>query len=246
MTSILEGIGWYLGRVMMSICKSWLKFSLVLLSSFWLATSATSAQEFVKMAMPRFPLLMDRAVLKELKVTPEQEQKIKDLLGSMFQEMPVEVGAGGGGKAITIRITRSNDDNDGGGGSISGMPDINQIDKDINKILDEKQVKRLDQIHLQRQGYLALQQEKYIRELKITKEQKALLDDIFQIHQDSMMKLLEEMRSKTEGGGLAMKLDSAAMKELKEKTDKGVELVLTPEQIEKWKEMQGPKFETKR
>lgn len=125
------------------------------------------------------------------------------------------------------------------------MPDLEQIDRDIDKILDEKQGKRLNQIHLQRQGFTALKNEKIAKQLKITKEQQLLLDDLFEIHQEGIMKLLEEARSNAEGG-FAFRMDAKGMKELREKLDKGVELILTTEQVDQWKEMLGPKFEAKR
>lgn len=202
-----------------------------------LLSSSLSAQVVRHGAAPRFPLLMDKAVQKELKLTEEQEKKIRDLMGDLFQEMPQ--GGEGGGQAITIRI--------GGGGVIGGgdMPDLEQIDRDIDKILDEKQGKRLNQIHLQRQGFTALKNEKIAKQLKITKEQQLLLDDLFEIHQEGIMKLLEEARSNAEGG-FAFRMDAKGMKELREKLDKGVELILTTEQVDQWKEMLGPKFEAKR
>src|SRR5262249_44062524 len=105
--------------------------------------------------------------------------------------------------------------------------------KAFNGILNTDQQKRLHQIELQLQGPSAIGSPEVAGELKLTDEQKQKVGGILQQQQDAMRQLFQ-------GGFTADARDK--MQAIRKDTDTKIAAVLTPEQQQQWKEMQGAAF----
>ncbi|HLK61487.1 MAG TPA: Spy/CpxP family protein refolding chaperone, partial [Chthonomonadaceae bacterium] len=139
------------------------------------------------------------------------------------------------------------------------------LDKRIEKILNGKatggvaQMDRLHQLDLQWRGPLALMDKTVATPLAVTPDQDAKIQAIFQDYQkanmDAMQKVMADLQNQNANGDAPpnpqtfrqeMQKRMAAIrpemdKIKKEHGDKVVAL-LTPEQQQKWKDMQGRKF----
>lgn len=106
--------------------------------------------------------------------------------------------------------------------------------KELLKSLTSEQTKRLDQIDRQRMGLAAFSNEKIVKELKLSDDQKDKVKTI----NDEMNKDIREL---FQGGfGQDTQRKMASLRE--EAMDKAIEL-LTADQRKMWKEMTGEKFD---
>jgi Spy/CpxP family protein refolding chaperone len=177
----------------------------------------TPAQaQVMRMQMPRFILLMDPAVQKELKLTDEQNKKVKEETADLYQEGP------DGSKQLMI-----------GPGQ-----DLDEIDQRIEKHLKPEQIKRLNELHLQRMGYRGLTLPRVAKELKIGGDQEAKIESIMEEYQ---RKLMEKVQEQQQEGGV-IRVTPEMMAEHDRELAKELEKVLTADQKKKWEEMQGAKF----
>lgn len=201
----------------------------------WILLAGACSAQPGTMIMPRapkFPMFMDPAVRKELALTEEQEKKVKEVLEEFQQGAQQE-----GGKFV-IRIGGP------GGGGAPELPDFKKIEDDLMKVLDEKQKKRFKEIWLQRQGLTALADADVAKEVGLQDDQRELVKDIMDSHQQDMHKMIQEAAADSCGGPI--RIDDKKAKELREKTEKHLSELLTKAQEEKWKAMLGPKFEKKK
>lgn len=157
-------------------------------------------------------LLGQKSVQEELKLSDEQTKQVKELMDKQRESFQ-------GLRDLSQEERRTK------------MQELNKANNEaVAKILKPEQLKRVRQIALQRQGAAAVSNEEVAKELKITDEQKEKIREI-------QMKAGEEMR----GLGFdeeARKKRQEAMKTMNEK----ITGVLTAEQKEKLKKMQGEPF----
>jgi len=199
-------------------------------------------------------LVMMDEVRKELKLSEEQETKIREMGTEMMQS--AFGGFGGRGGA--------------GGGGGGNRPDFqNMSDEERRKFRDEMQAKvaestkkaeeslkkmltpeqntRLNELRLQREGVQALGRAEVATALKLTDAQN-----------EAIAEILEAARPQRGGpggggpggGGFGRNLSEEERTKMREemearrkKTQEDVELVLTEEQKTVWTKMQGAKFE---
>jgi hypothetical protein len=183
-------------------------FSLALVFAFALTLNA---QE-IRLNPPLFALLINDAVIKELKVTAEQREQLKGVLGDFIQEV-------NGQKRIVIQ----------------GGTDIDSLEADSLKVLNEKQTKRLREAWLQVNGAMAITDTKLAKDLSITEEQTKKATEAIQ-------KMNESMRDAFRAGGEQEEI-TAKVKQLRADTKKVVEGLLTAEQKTKLTTLQGTKIE---
>jgi hypothetical protein len=112
-------------------------------------------------------------------------------------------------------------------------------DEKLAKILDEKQSERLTQLRLQREGFNALAQPDFAKQLGVSEEQ-----------QDKIRKAQEKLRP--QGGARPEFQDMsdeerqeffAKMQKDREDAEKEMTAVLTADQQAKWKQLKGEEFE---
>jgi hypothetical protein len=110
-------------------------------------------------------------------------------------------------------------------------------DKQLAEILNADQMKRYNQLRLQRQGISAVAEKPVADELKLTDDQRTKIQEIVSAQ-------MAEMQSLRQGGGDGG--DPSARREkmtaMRKQTDDKIAAVLTDEQKSKWKEMTGAPF----
>jgi hypothetical protein len=113
-----------------------------------------------------------------------------------------------------------------------------KLAKDLNKVLQPDQLKRLRQVTLQQEGSFALGQDDVRKELKITPEQ---LKQFMAIMQDLQKKVVPLVKQAQSGGNpeeIRPKIE-----QLRKDRGKKLEAVLTAAQKKQWKDLLGPPFE---
>ena len=108
----------------------------------------------------------------------------------------------------------------------------------LAEILLPHQIKRLNEIYIQRAGASALADEQIAQDLGLSDAQKTKVTEIGQQNRDSMMR--ERFQG---GGGGDPQAAQARMEELRKAGDATLLAVLTPEQQKKFEEMKGKPFE---
>jgi hypothetical protein len=110
-------------------------------------------------------------------------------------------------------------------------------DKQLAEILNADQMKRYNQLRLQRQGISAVAEKPVADELKLTDDQRTKIQEIM----SAQMAEMQSLRQSGGGGG-----DFSALREkmtaMRKQTDDKIAAVLTDEQKSKWKEMTGAPF----
>jgi hypothetical protein len=171
-------------------------------------------------------LLTNESVQKELKLEPEQVDKIKDAVAKIREKH-----ADDRQKLQDLQGEER-------------RTEAQKLNQTINKettaavsgILKPEQTKRLKQIQLQTQGTQAFSSPEVQQALNLTTEQKEKIKTI----SDDTQKEMRELRGGGGGGGRANFEKIAALR--KEANDK-VQAVLTDEQKAKWKELTGAPFQ---
>jgi hypothetical protein len=113
-----------------------------------------------------------------------------------------------------------------------------QQKKDLAAILDEKQMKRLDEIAFQQQGTRALTRETTQKALGLSSDQVAKIKDLLQKQQDANRSVMEKMQSQE----LTQEEARAAFDKNTKTLDEQLLKILTDEQSAKFKDMQGKPF----
>lgn len=170
-------------------------------------------------------------VQKELALTSAQIAKIEEL-------NPRRGGPGGQGGVRQ------------GGGGVRGqggqgmnrdemMKRMQEREKNILAVLDEKQQTRLKELFIQRAGNAALMNPEIQKDLGFTNEQKSKVEELQRKQQEASMAIMEKMRNgeiqREELGELMQKNGRTMNEELGK--------ILTKEQAEKFESMKGKKFE---
>lgn len=201
-----------------------------------LMTSSASAQ-FRGMRFPpslqNIFMLRGDAVQKELNVTDEQKKTLSELAAKLQAE------------AMEI---------------ISGLQDLSpeeqkehmpelmkmvgdkgkEIQEQVDKVLDQKQLARMKELSLQSRGAAALEDDEVAATLKISDDQKVKLVAVREEGNKKMEEAMAALRGGG-GGGDAGDMRKKMMDMRKELGDKAL-AVLSPEQKEQFEKMKGAKF----
>lgn len=175
-------------------------------------------------------LLRIAEVQKELKMTPEQVGKIDAKQQDVRQAMQ-ELRQGGGNQQQASDEDRAK--------MMAKMQEIQT--KAVKDILDEKQMKRFNQLQLQQGGPLSLARKEVATELKLTEDQQKKIQKI-------QTDLNDERRSAFQGVDFQNMSDEertkmmTKMQDMQKAAGEKVEAVLTAEQKKQWKEMLGEPF----
>jgi hypothetical protein len=243
----------------------------VALVSVILCGTSVSQAQFMQMATPKYPMLMNKAVQQELKLTDEQKNKIqakvKELMpeGSPFMNRFEAKGgdkaAGGDGSAPKVNFGVVIQGSGPGGaasppivlgnpgsiklgeGGVLNMPDFKKIDAEVEKLLEQPQRDRLKQLALQRTGMVALAQEQVAKDVGLEDDQKELVKHILE---DQQKKMQDYFRSMIEAGnGFSQEKIGEFTKKQREQTESDLSIILTPDQKAKWEQLLGAKFDFK-
>ena len=178
--------------------------------------------------------LLGRAdVQKELNVTEDQKTKLADLRTKMQEEARAarQNGGGGGGAA--------------GGGNFDPEAMRKRMAEQeaktrtaFGEILDEKQMKRLDEISIQLRGNAAITDEKVQKALGLSEDQLAKIKELNAKAQEANRSLQQKTRDQEITREEAMAARTKNQKALNEELGK----VLTAEQAAKLKDLGGKKF----
>jgi len=163
-------------------------------------------------------LLRQQSVQDELKLAPDQVQKIHDFADKQWEAAHKAHAAGPeAGKAKFEELGKENE-------------------VFIAKTLHRDQLKRLDQISMHVVGLLWVMDPKVSKELGLTHAQK---DKIKELHEQAHKEVAAAIHSGDKGGR------AAKLAELRGAQRKMLMGVLTDEQKAKWKEMAGEPFKGK-
>ena len=174
-------------------------------------------------------LLRIAEVQKELKMTPEQVGKIDAKQQEVRQAMQ-ELRQGGNQQQASDEDRAK---------MMTKMQEIQT--KAVKDILDEKQMKRFNQLQLQQGGPLSLARKEVATELKLTEEQQTKIRKI-------QTDLNDERRSAMQGVDFQNMTDEertkmmTKMQDMQKAAGGKVEAILTDEQKKQWKEMTGEPF----
>jgi hypothetical protein len=221
---------------------------LVMSASSFFFTNAANAQETVRVNMtaPKFPLLFSKNVQQELQVSDEQMKKVREKLSSSGPSgATFTPGAEGSGQKAEYRIVVTPGAGnvklpEGGVRALPALPDFSKTDEEIDKLLEPSQRDRLKQLWLQQQGMMALAQDKVAGEIGLEPEQRALVKEALDHHQNTMRDFFMDPEKRS---------DQTKMRDFfktqKERTENDISLLLTEKQKETWQKMLGPKFDFK-
>jgi hypothetical protein len=112
----------------------------------------------------------------------------------------------------------------------------------LKKILKPDQLKRLEQLDLQRRGNRAFADQKVQQALKFTDDQKEQVKTILEDSAKQMQELFAGFR-RGGGGGGDFQERMKKVQELNKETTKKIDEVLTTDQKKKWKAMLGKPFQ---
>jgi len=192
--------------------------TLISLSTLLFCCALASAQFELPVIRPHFVVFSMPKVKEHLKVTDSQSSKIKEVLDPIMHD---------DGEGHTFM-------------SINGSEDMEKIDKDVMKVLDDKQNERLEQLWLQQSGLLALTDKKVAEKLSLKTEQSKQIDEIAT---DYRQKMRDLFMSDDGNGELTIKIDPSKLADLQKATDKKIGALLTDDQNAAWKKLLGEKFE---
>ncbi len=194
-------------------------FSAAALVAFTLVAGTAEAQGpggMLRRMQSRAMIMMrgGESLQKELKITEDQMAKFNELA----EEMRGMFGGGGGG-----------------GPDFDALADV---EKEMMKILDDSQKKRLTGIYVQVAGFMTLKDDEVAKAIGLSDAERAKIDEKID---DVSQKMQEEMQDLFQSGDRqAMR---QAMTEMREKANKEVFALLTSEQAKKLEELKGEKFE---
>lgn len=108
---------------------------------------------------------------------------------------------------------------------------------DLTAVLNDTQKKRLKELEYQWQGAMALNQQEVAQAVGLTQEQRTKIAGI----QEQMGQTLRDAMQGFQPGGDMTEVRKK-MEDVRSKTEKEIEAVLTAEQKQKWQQMQGKSF----
>jgi hypothetical protein len=192
-------------------------------------------------------LAQNKSVQDEVKITEDQAKKITEAITKLregdLKDDYAKLGGGRGGR-------RGGGGGGGGGGAsqeerAAARKKVNEAEeKAVKTVLDDKQMKRLEQIHVQNEGLTAFTQDEDVQKaLKLTSEQKDKIKAI----SDDLQKEMGELRGGGGGGrgrGGNPEMQQKIQSLRKEAVQNAVK-VLSDEQKKAYKDLTGESFEVK-
>jgi Spy/CpxP family protein refolding chaperone len=195
--------------------------------------TAVSAQGFPFQESGRFNgmaiLMRHEGVQAELKVTREQNLKFKDLVEKTRTRH----------QADFDKLEKLEGDERSLAKRNLSKTIIEEVSKDLPKVLTAEQHKRLKEIALQQAGIHALIEPEVQKALKITDEQNKQLKALMAETQKEYLVIRQTRTEDFEG---SKKRDH----ELQRKTMKKAEALLTPDQLKAWRVLRGATFDFER
>ena len=168
-------------------------------------------------------------VQKEIGVTEAQQKQVDEIVKELQEQARASFGGrgGGDGQSKEDRKKRSEE------GRAKAEENAKKSEEKLAKVLDAKQMERLNQLRLQRDGVTALGRTEIAKQLGLSEEQQKKVREI----QDA---------ARPEGRGGPPDGDREEffkkMREKREKAQTDILAVLTTEQKTKWTAMQGKEF----
>ncbi len=188
-------------------------------------------------------LAQNKSVQEELKVNEDQSKKMSEAMTKLREDLKDDYAKLGGGRGRR---------GGGGGGAdvsqeerVAARKKVNEAEeKALKGVLDDRQIKRLEQIHVQQEGLAAFTQDEDVQKaLKLSDDQK---DKIKTINEE-MRKQMQELRGGGGGGG-GRGFNPEMMQKIrglqKEATQNAVK-VLNDNQKKTYEELTGKPFEIK-
>ncbi len=170
-----------------------------------------------------FVLLRLEQVQKELNLSDEQKEKIKELAKEMMPGRPSE------GQAPSPEDRRAM---------------MEKVQKKLAEILKPEQLERLKQIQLQAQGAAALGNPEVVKTLGITDDQRAKLKTLRDEADGKRRELIGSMRDLSrEERREKMAENQEKIRQIQKELMEKALAVLTPEQREKFEKLQGKKID---
>ncbi len=172
-----------------------------------------------------FGLLMMPEVQKEIGLTEQQMQQIQQLMMEQREQM----------QALMQQMRDATPEQ-----RQKLMEQATQKwDQGMSKILQPAQKARLRELQLQAEGTSALMRPDVAKELSLSEEQKKKVSDIVQQYRQKQMQLWQQGR----GPNVDRQAMFEQMQQLRQQMDKELLGVLTAQQQEQWKKMQGKPFQ---
>lgn len=185
---------------------------IALLGILFASFSTLDAQE-IKLNAPQFALLINEAAVKELKLSADQQKQIDEILSEMVQEVEGE-------KRLVVR----------------GHVDMEEIEKNVLKTLNDTQRKRLRQAWIQLNGPMALTDTTLAKEVGLKEEQTKKITEAVTNMNDAMRDVFQESAG-----------DQGKMREgvvrLRKNAANDIEAMLTADQKKKLESLKGAKIE---
>ncbi|MGO9115407.1 MAG: hypothetical protein ACLP9L_39860 [Thermoguttaceae bacterium] len=212
------------------------------LSGFMLVFLATTSfaqppggRGFGVMRMPAGMLLTMPEVQKELGMTDEQNAKVEDLRGEMRDDFRSAM------SGIDFQALRdmSEEERDKKMAEIRTKSEelSKQSDAKVAKVLDEKQMKRLKQLQIQREGAAAFTRAEVLGKLALTDEQKAKIKKIQDDARTQGRPAFNPDASPEERQAAIAKMQESRAKVLKD-----IKATLSSDQLTAWSELTGKEF----
>ncbi len=185
------------------------------------------------------PLAGNPAVQKDLAVKEEAAPKIAKIVEDFGKELQTTLGETDFGSLRDLsseeRAKKMEEMRDKSAAAAKSLTE--KFKPELAKVLDEKQMERLQQIYIQSLGSNAVMNTDVASALKITDEQKTKLDGLSKEYRDKQTALFSE-----EGGGDPTERFSK-MRELGEERDAKLLEVLTADQSKELETMKGEPFD---
>jgi hypothetical protein len=176
-------------------------------------------------------LLMTKGVQKEIKLTEEQNGKIREIVAEVFRKYQPELAKARGDQTKMAKLLRD-----------STRETRDKVEKALPDILSTEQAKRLQQIEIQANGIHSLEKPDVQKELKLTDKQK---EDVKRIS-DGLKRDIVALVKDTSSAPLRKGADAVRKaRTLNDEATKKALAVLNRAQQKIWDEMTGEKFELK-
>jgi len=173
-------------------------------------------------------------VQTELKLTDEQKTKIADLEKGLRTTMPNTQGMSQDERRKAFEEARTKREKASA-----------EAEKTLATILNADQTKRLSEITIQQKGVQALKDEAVVKELKITAEQTAKIDEAIKAGQAEQQKLMQEGRG-ARGDANARTAMQEKMTKLRQDTEAKAIEALNADQKAAFAKMKGTAFKLER
>ena len=198
------------------------------LTAFLFTTAATLVLASVSSAQmsptfKRAAMLVQSDIQKELKLDEKQKTDLKNAFGDAVQQNDDKGG---------IRIMLNQD------------TDINEIEKDAIKVLKPAQLKRLNEIWIQQDGFLALAAKDIREQLKLDKDSTEKINDAIREHNESMHEFFMSQGPVSDASD--QEKVQKEIEKMKSKSNDSIKKLLTADQLKTWETMKGEEFKKKK